>query len=104
MDDAGERNDHSLQTFVELSVSGANAISDVTSEEYSSRISTLSDQIRSLHASYALALQDREDAEQQERLYSKRLDAEMIKSSIMKKEMRAIESSKADLHRTLNQL
>jgi chromosome segregation ATPase len=103
-DDAGETNDHSLQLVAELSVSGANAISDATSEEYSSRISTLSDQIRSLRASYALALQDREDAEKQETLCSKRLDAEMLKSNTMKKEMRAIESSKAELHCTLNQL
>ena len=95
---------HLIQLVAELSVSGANAISDVTSEEYSSRISILSEQIRTLRASYALALQDREDAETQEALYSKRLDAEMLKSNTMKKEMRAIESSKAELHRTLNQL
>ena len=62
------------------------------------------EQLRSLRASYALALQDREDAEAQEALYSKRLDAEMHKSNTMKKEMRAIESSKAELHRTPNQL
>ena len=42
--------------------------------------------------------------ENQEALYSKRLDAEMHKSNTMKEEMRAIESSKAELHRTLNQL
>ena len=61
-------------------------------------------QLKSLRASYAVALQDREDAETQEALYSKRLDAEMHKSSVMKNEMRAIENSKAELHRTLNQL
>ena len=78
--------------------------SDVTSDEYSSRISVLQNQLKSLRASYAVALQDREDAETQEMLYNKRLDAEMHKPSVMKNEMRAIENSKAELHRTLNQL
>ena len=64
----------------------------------------LSEQLRSLRASYALALQDREDDQAQEALYSKRLDAKMHKSNTMKKAMRAIKSSKADLHRTLSQL
>ena len=52
----------------------------------------------------SVALQDREDAENQETLYSKRLDAEMHKSNTMRNEMRAIEKSKAELTSTLNQL
>ena len=103
-DDAGDKDDHSTQQSAEVIVLGANAGSDVTSEEYSSRISVLQNQLKSLRASYAVALQDREDAETQETLYNKRLDAEMHKSSVMKNEMRAIENSKAELHRTLNQL
>ena len=35
---------------------------------------------------------------------SKRLDAEMAKTSTMKREMRTIEKSKLELNRTLNQL
>ena len=103
-DDAGDTDDHSIQQSAEVIVLGANAGSDVTSEEYSSRISVLQNQLKSLRASYADALQDREEAETQETLYQKRLDAEMHKSSVMKNEMRAIENSKAELHRTLNQL
>ena len=95
--------DGTNNSFAELIVSGVNT-SDVTSDEYSSRISVLQNQVKSLRASYAIALQDREDAESQETLYNKRLDAEMHKSSVMKNEMRAIENSKAELHRTLNQL
>ena len=101
---AGDLDDtNSSASYAEMIVSGAMA-SDATSDEYSSMISVLSEQLSSLRASYALALQDREDAEVQEALYSKRLDAEIHKSSTMKSEMRAIESSKAEPHRTLNQL
>ena len=86
-----------------MTVSGA-ITSDVTSAEYSSRISVLSEHLRSLRASYAVALQDREDAETQESLYSKRLDAEIAKFTTIKHEVRAIEKSKLELNRTLNQL
>ena len=60
--------------------------------------------MKSLRASYAAALQDREDAETQEALYVKRLDAEMRNSDTMKKEVRAMQSSRDELNRTLNQL
>ena len=101
-DEAGDLDDTN-NSFAEMIVSG-DMTSDVTSDEYSSRISVLQNQLKSLRASYAVALQDREDAETQEALYNKRLDAEMHKSSVMKNEMRAIENSKAELNRTLNQL
>ena len=102
-DDAGDLDGTNHLAEAELNVSGGDA-SDVTSAEYSTRIYVLQNQLKSLRASYAVALQDREDAETQEALYNKRLDAEMHKSSVMKNEMRAIENSKAELHRTLNQL
>ena len=86
-----------------MTVSGG-MTSDATSDEYSSGIYVLQNQLKSLRASYAVALQDREDSETQEALYNKRLDAEMHKSSVMKNEMRAIENSEAELRHTLNQL
>ena len=101
--DPDDTNSSNSASHAEMIVSGG-MTSDVTSDEYSSKIFVLSEQLRPLRASYALALQDREDVEAQEALYSKRHKAKMHKSNTMKKDMRAIESSEAELHRTLNQL
>ena len=103
-DDAGDTDDHSIQQSAEVIVLGANAGSDVTSEEYSSRIQELSAQIQTLRASIATALQERSDAEAQESLYGKRLDAEMSKSSTLKKELRASEMERLQLRDNLDQL
>ena len=63
-DDAGDPDDTNNLAHAEMIVSGE-MTSDVTSDEYSSRISVLQNQLKSLRASYAVALQDREDAETQ---------------------------------------
>ena len=54
-DDVGDPVDTSNLAHAELTVSGA-ITSDVTSTEYNSRISVLSDQLRSLRASYTVVL------------------------------------------------
>ena len=78
--------------------------SDVTSDEYSSRIQELSDQVQTLRASIATALQERSEAEAQESLYGKRLDAEMSKSSTLKKDLRTSEMERIQLRDNLEQL
>ena len=79
-DDAGDPDNTSNLAHAELTASGA-ITPDAMSAEYSSMISVLSEQLRSLRASYTAALQDREDAENHKSLYSKWLDAEMAETS-----------------------
>ena len=103
-DDDGDTDDHSIQQSAEVIVLGANAGSDVTSEEYSSRIQELSRFKPQLRASIATALQERSDAEAQENLYGKRLDAKMSKSGTLKKGLRTSEMERIQLRDNLDQL
>jgi chromosome segregation ATPase len=102
-DDAGDPDDTNNLAHAEMIVSGE-MTSDVTSDEYSSRIQELSDQVQTLRASIATALQERSEAEAQESLYGKRLDAEMSKSSTLKKDLRTSEMERIQLRDNLEQL
>ena len=102
-DDAGDPDDTNNLAHAEMIVSGGDT-SDVTSAEYSTRIQELSEQVQTLRASIATALQERSDAEAQESLYGKRLDAEMSKSSTLKKDLRTSEMERIQLRDNLEQL
>ena len=102
-DDAGDLDGTNHLAEAELTVSGGDT-SDVTSAEYSTRIQELSEQVQTLRASIATALQERSDAEAQESLYGKRLDAVMSKSSTLKKDLRTSEMERIQLRDNLEQL